>query len=290
LHLLLGDPRDLCCSWVRDRLDARGYPTRVVANLMAEPSRFSWWLETRESRSSLVWGEQAPVCCEEIAGVLVLGAGLVDPSGWRPADLAYVQAETQAALLAWLWSLACPVVNRYPPQVWYRPQAPLLSWCRLLERCGLPTLPTLVTNVEADARAFAREHAAGGLDGAVYGPLTSEVRYLVTSEDDWEGLAALQKVTPVCLSAPHGEPQRVCVVGDRVVWDRPPSPDLISLEPSLSRFAAAAGLAFVELSLAPASEGVCVVAVETHPRLEAFAEDPQAEIVERIVQLLTEKG
>jgi hypothetical protein len=275
---------------VRDGLEAGGHPTQVVANPMAEPSRFSWWLDTTESTSSLVRAEGASLRDEDVSGVLVLGAGLVDPSGWRPADLAYVQAETQAALLAWLWSLACPVVNRYPPPVWYRPQAPLLSWCRLLERCGLPTLPTLVTNVEGDARAFGREHAAGGLDGTVYGPLTSDVRYLVTSEDDWKGLAALQKVTPVCLSAPHGEPQRVCVVGDKVVWDSSPSPELISLEPRLWSFAAAAGLVFVELSLAPASEGACVVAVETRPRLEAFAEDPQEEIVERIVHLLTEKA
>jgi hypothetical protein len=276
---------------VREGLEARGHPTRVVANPVAEPWRFSWWLDSRASRSSLVRGECAAACAEDVTGVFVLGAGLVDPSGWRPADLAYVHAETQAAVLAWLWSLACPVVNRYPPQVWYRPQAPLLSWCRLLDDCGLPTLPMLVTNVERDARAFARQHAPSGTgrDSAVYGPLTSDVRYLVTSEDDWEGLAALQKVTPVCLSAPHGEPQRVCAVGDRVVWDGSPSPDLVSLEPSLSRFAAAAGLGFVELSLAPASEGVCVVSVETHPRLEAFTEGAQEEIVERIVHLLTEE-
>lgn len=272
---------------MRDRLEARGYSTRITANPLVHPSRFSWWLDTEQSGSSLAWDEQTPVREDDIAGVLVLSAGWIDPSGWRPADLTYVQAETQAALLAWLWSLACPVVNRYLPAVWYRPQAPLLSWHRLLQRCGLPILETLVTNVEHEAREFGQRLAADGLDGAVYAPFTSEARYLVTSEEDWRGLVALQRVTPVCLSAPHGEAQTVCVVGDHVVWDGEPSPESVRLEPGLRSFARAAGLAFVDLTLAPTSKGVCVVAVDTHPRLELFGDAARTEIVDGIVQLLT---
>jgi hypothetical protein len=287
LGKLLGDPQDPCCLSVRNALEARNYPTSIVANPLMRPWCFEWRLDNEQSVSQLVWGEEPPIPDDRIIGVLVRSSGWIDPIGWEPADLAYMQAETQAALLAWIWSLACPVVNRYPSEIWYRPQAPLLSWLTLMRHCGLPTLETVVTNVEQEARAFGRRLAAEGVTGAVYGPLTSEVRYLVTNEEDWNGLAALQRVTPVCLAVPHGKVQLVCVVGEHVVWEGEPCPETILLEPALRRFAAVAGLAFVELALAPTSEGMCVVAVEPHPRFEHFGDASRQQIVEKIVCLLT---
>ena len=232
-------------------------------------------------------GGQPPLDEDHIAGVLVRRAAWIDPRGWRPADLAYVQAEAQAALLAWLWSLRCPVVNRCVPAIWYRPRAHLLSWQKLLERCGLPVLDTLVTNVEEEARRFGRRLAAGGVEGVVYGAVTSDARYLIASDDDWGGLAALQRITPVLLAPPHGEAELVCVVGERVIWGREPAAERARLETGLRSFAAAADLAFVTVTLAPASSRTCVVAVETNPELEAFCEAAKQEIVEGIVELLT---
>jgi hypothetical protein len=115
---------------------------------------------------------------EQIAGVFVRNSACIDPDDWEPADLAYMQAETQAALLGWLWSLPCPVVNRYPSAIWYRPRAPLLSWFPLFHRCGLAITETLVTNVEQEARAFGRRLVAEEMGGAIYGPLTGEAQYV----------------------------------------------------------------------------------------------------------------
>ncbi len=287
MHLLLGDPQDPLCLGVRAVLEARNHPTRIISNPLVHPSRFAWRLNNEQSASQLVWGEEPPVPDDHIAGVLVRSAGWIDPTGWQSDDLAYMQAETQAALLAWLWSLACPVVNRYPSAIWYQPQSPLLSWQRLLRRCGLPTLEMLVTNIEEEARAFGRHLAQAGVGGAVYGPLTGHVRYLVTSDQDWSGLAAMQRYAPVCLASPSGAVQLVCVVGEQVVWEGEPSPEVAHFEPALCRFAAAAGLAFVELAFAPTAGGICVVAVEPHPHFERFGDAARQQIVEGIVQLLT---
>jgi hypothetical protein len=287
VHLLLGDPQDPCCLSVRTALEARNYPTRIIANPLVHPSRFAWRLNNEQSASQLVWDEEPPVLDDHVTGVLVRSTGWIDPIGWQPDDLTYMQAETQAALLAWLWSLACPVVNRYASAIWYRPQVPLLSWQRLLRRCGLPTLETLVTNVEQEARAFGRRLALEGVAGAVYGPLTSDVRYLVIGDEDWSGLAAMQQRAPVCLAYPYGAAQLVCVVGEQVVWEGEPSPEIALLEPALCRFATAAGLAFVELAFASTSEGICVIAVEPHPHFERFGDAARQQIVEGIVHLLT---
>ena len=287
MHILLGDPQDACCLGVRARLEARNYPTRIISNPLLDPSRFAWRLDNQQSASQLIWELEPPLPDEAITGVLVRRPGWIEPAGWQPDDLAYMQLETQAALLAWLWSLTCPVVNRYPSAIWFHAQLPLLYWQRLLRRCGLPVLETLVTNVEQEARLFGRRLALEGVPGVVYGPLTSEVRYLVSGEEDWSGVTAMQSYTPVGLAYPHGAAQSVCVAGEQVVWEGEPSPEAVQLEPALRSFATAAGLAFVELALAPTSQGLCVIAVEPHPHFERFGEAARQQIVEGIVDLLT---
>jgi hypothetical protein len=274
---------------VQAALSARGLPARVVANPAAHPARLSWRLDTDRCVSRLAFGDEPPITDDEIDGVLVRDAGWVDPAGWQPKDLAYVQAETQAALLGWLWGLRCPVVNRYPAATWYRPQLPPLAWHSLLRRCDLPALEAIVTNVGRDARAFGRRTAPAAEAGAVYRPMTSGGQYLVATDGDWDGLAAMQRRAPVCLTAPHGRPQSACVVGGRVVWDGSgPPPDAPALEPALRRFAAAAGLAFVEVVLAEDNGGRrVVVGVEHHPRYECFSGAAQGAIVAALVESFT---
>lgn len=289
MHLLLGDQQDPCCLAVRTRLEAGNYPTRIIANPLAHPWRLAWLLNNEQSVSQLVRDEEAPVLDDQIAGVLVRSTGWIDPVGWQPDDLAYMQTETRAALLAWLWSLACPVVNRYSPAIWYQPQLSLLTWQRLLRCSGLPTLGMLVTNVEQEVQAFKERLTLKGVPGAVYGPLTSDMRYLLTGDEDWSGLAAMQRYAPVCLASPYGAAQLACVVGEQVVWEGEPSPEATLLEPALCRFAVAAGLAFVELALASTSEGICVTNVEPRPHFERFGDAAQQQIVQGIARLLTAK-
>ena len=287
VYLLLGDPQDPCCLGVQSILERRNHPTRIIPNPLAHTWRFTWRLSDTQSASQLAEDGKPPLPAEQIAGVLVRSAGWIDPQGWQADDLAYMQTETRAALLAWLWSLACPVVNRYPPAIWYQPRVPLLSWQRLLRRCGLPTSETLVTNVEQEARFFGGRLARVGVAGLVYGPLTSETRYLVSGDVDLSGLATMQRYAPVCLTPPHGAVQSACVVGEKVVWEGESPPESARLEPALRSFAAAVGLDFMELAFAPTFEGFCVVDVEPYPRIEHFGEAAQQRIVDGLVGLLT---
>jgi hypothetical protein len=287
MYLILGHPEDPCCQSVYTALKALNYPTRIITNPLSHPSRFEWRLDNEQSVSRLTLDEETLLPGNTIAGVLVRSTGWIDPAGWQPDDLAYMQAETQAALLAWLWSLMCPVVNRYPSAIWYHPHVPLLSWQGLLRRCGLPTLETLVTNVQQEARAFGQNLAREGVAGAVYGPLTSGARYIVTSEEDWTGLTAMQSYSPVCLTYPHEAAQLVCVVGERVIWEGDPPPETVVYEAALRRFAEAAGLVFVELAFANTARGVCIIAVEPHPHVDRFGEKARQQITDGIVHLLT---
>ena len=75
---------------------------------------------------------------EHIEGVLVRRPGQISGS-WDSEDFAYVDQEVQAALLGWIWSLDCRVVNRYPASCttveWQLPT----SWARGRNHAGTPT-------------------------------------------------------------------------------------------------------------------------------------------------------
>ncbi|MEA2940195.1 MAG: hypothetical protein QOD09_724 [Bradyrhizobium sp.] len=286
MHLLLGHPEDLCCVGVFNRLEARGLPVRIVAAPLAPPARLRWRLDAAGLASSLY--PDTPDT--GIAGILVRDTGWLEPDGWDEADHVYMQAELRAVTLAWLAGLACPVINRPDAALWYRAGAPVLAWRALLRRSGLPLPEVVVTSDPAEARAFRRRLAMGGVAGAVYAPLTEAASYLLADDDAWERLAALQLRAPVCLAEPHGPPTLGCIVGNAVIWDRAPPPEAVALEPALSRFAAAAHLAFVEIALAPVRRGLAVVLVDTLPRLEHFALAARDRIIDALVALLVPEG
>jgi hypothetical protein len=198
-----------------------------------------------------------------------------------------MQSETHAAVLGWLWSLPCPVVNRYSAAIWYYSQLHPLSWQRLLRRCGLPTPETLVTNIEKESRAFGQQLSDEGVAGVVYGPITRDSRYLITDDKDWAGLAAMQRRGPICLTYPHEAVQFVCLVGQETIWDGEPPPEATELEPALHNFAEMIGITFLELAFARTARGICVVGVESHPYLEHFGYRAQQQIVDVVVNILT---
>lgn len=281
-HLLIGSLFDGCCLAVRTRLRAHGCEVRMLAEPLTDRVRIAWRLDAVGSTSRLTHDEGWVLRGEDIAAVLVRTPPWIQSDGWQNADLAYVQTETQAALLGWLWSLSCPVINRYPPLLWYQPEPPLLFWQPVLARCGLATSRALVTNDSSGARAFGADCGMG----VVYSPLTTPARYLIATENDWHGLDVMQRCAPVCLTAPHGAVQLACVVGDQIVWDGPPPRERGTVETGLHRFAAAAGLDFVEVVLTEENGDVRVVAVAPQPHFERFGRAAQEAIADGLAGLL----
>jgi hypothetical protein len=283
MYLLLGDLQDPLCERTRTALEVKGYQARIVTNPMAQPLRFAWRLDDLSSASQLIWADGTRLFDSEIAGVLVRSPGWIASDGWKPEDLAYVQMETRAALLAWLWSLHCPVVNRYPAALWYYLDAPTLFWRPWLEQCELRAPHELISNVEQETRAF----GASLSDDAVYAPLTAEGYYLLNTGDRWDKLAAMLRHAPVHLTQASIAQHTACVVGPRVVWEGGPPFDADTLEPALARLAAVAGLAFLEIVITLTNDCVDVAAVYPYPRFERFGLAAQREIVSGLARLLT---
>src|SRR5437764_172377 len=82
--------------------------------------------DATSSPSRLRWSDERRITDMALRGVLVRGRSEpISSDGWEPGDLAYIREEIQAALLAWLQSLPCPVINRFTADLWFRPQRSL---------------------------------------------------------------------------------------------------------------------------------------------------------------------
>ena len=278
MHLILGAHDDPCCTGVHARLRERGVDAHLLSQPLVAAGRFSWCLDDTGADSRLEIDRSAT---GEISSVLVRDAGVLSPVGWKPSDHAYMQAEIRATLLAWLESLPCPVVNRMPAAIWYRPLIPLLEWLPLLRRAGLPVPEVLLTSDPAEARNFSRR-----LNGALCIPLTSDASWIVT-ERDWPGLARLQAFAPVCLTEAHGATWPACVIGDRVIWDGEPPAAVVALAPQLRRFADLCGLSWFEADIASARRGLAVTMIATFVQFDHFQDTARERIVDALADILT---
>jgi hypothetical protein len=282
MYLLLGHAQDPCCAGVSSRLAARGLTARIVQDPLAPPATLTWRLDGTglTSRLSIDPVEEA------VDGIFVRDPGWLDSAGWDPDDYAYMQAEVRAVLLAWLAGIPCPVINRPDARQWYRAGASLFAWRSMLRRSGLPLPEAVITSDATEADVFRRQLATRGAGGAVFSPLSHSSAYLLASDDAWQGIRAMQRRTPVCLTEPHGAPTVACVVGDEVFWNDGASPAARALEAALLRFASAARLTFVEIAIAEVHRGLAVVLVDPRPRLEHFDEITCARILDALVAAL----
>jgi hypothetical protein len=286
LYLLLGDASDPCCLGVQRLLTARDLPTRIIQNPFENPSSLTWRLRSGSCTSEIRLDSESEVA-DPVSGVLVRNAGRVDPQGWKAADFSYMCAETSAALLAWLHSLPCAVVNRYPSLLWFQPRVPLLFWHGELQKHGLPIPDVVVTNAPQSALAYRERLAREGVAGVIYGPLTSEAQYLVSRHEEWQGLTSMQRYAPVCLSAPHGPTQLACVVGDEIVWEHRRTRQAAAVEPGMRRFTASQGLVFAEFAVSSTRRRTVVVGFDACPRIERFGAQARERILNALTKLLT---
>ncbi len=218
MYLLIGDDRDPCIAGVRAHLRTRGKRVVVTTMPLSDDCRFAWRLDKNvsSSRTHFITGDGETVSNNDWRGVLVRSFGeSAESGGWNADDLAYVQTETQAALIAWLKSLSCLVINPPLAENWFRPHRTLPEQQTMFARAGLPTLASIVTNDPIAARKF-----VGRWNGnATYTPLTSPLRYQINNDSQWQELEKVMTQIPVCLVEPLPESTvRATYVNGEMVW------------------------------------------------------------------------
>jgi hypothetical protein len=282
MYVLIGDPLDLLCKSIHRALESAGCRACMVANPMHDPFRFVWRLDTANSSGRVTLENETVLSDSRISAVLMRRANFLPTGSGDPDDLAYIQEEADAALLAWLWSLDCVVVNRYPPAIWYRRDQPLLLWRHLLEQCGLRALDSIISNSSANLAAY---QTAPGSELTLV-PLTSEGGAFMNVDACSETDRVLLERVPAHLMQPATDIKRLCVVGSKIVWDGSPYANRDAIEPALGCLGELAGLIFFELVLTRVQGETRVAAVNPYPRLEDFMLNARSEIVAALVSFL----
>ncbi len=287
MYLLIGHDSDTLSRRVEAALRGCGHTVVLTPVPLAGEGWVTWSLDTRHSESRLRCPSGCDVTSTELRGVLVRAlGGPVTADGWAPPDFSYVQAETQAALLAWLWSLPCRVVNRMTADLWFRPQRPYLEWHTLVGRCGLPTLAVQITNDLSAARAFADRWSGT----VTYAPLTSSTRYSVVDDYQWAELGKVMTLLPACLVEPcTGPALYACLVGRDVIWDGDIDPcggERAAFEGGLRRLAAELRVDLLQIEVRRGRAGLCCTGVDLYPNLDPYDAPGQELLVAGLVNVL----
>jgi hypothetical protein len=115
---------------------------RAIQDLYRSPSRISWRLDSDRSSTRFLLETSGASFEAEISAVFVRKSPFAYNEGWALDEATYVQAEKEAALLGWIWGLPCPVINRYPPELWFEPVESLEFWRGRIERFRLELVST----------------------------------------------------------------------------------------------------------------------------------------------------
>jgi hypothetical protein len=137
LVLLINCTGEPLCVDLLKGLTERGHAAQAIPDLYRNPARISWRLDTDRSSTSCRLGAGAANSDAEISAVFVRKSPFLQRAGWELDEATYVYAEKEAALLGWIWGLPCPVINRYPPEVWFAPVESLEFWRGRIERFDL---------------------------------------------------------------------------------------------------------------------------------------------------------
>jgi hypothetical protein len=135
--LLCGGNDDLLRTDVGRVLQSGGHAAWVIEDLFNCTAKVAWGLDPERESSVIYPTDGTAISDREIRGVLVRRPRFERLDGWSAEDATYRHAEKEAAMLGWIWSLSCPVINRYSPELWFGPVDSIEYWHGRLECFGL---------------------------------------------------------------------------------------------------------------------------------------------------------
>ena len=135
LHLLLSNQSDILCHDLRRALQGSG--ACLIEDFFGGSAKVALRVGSGRSSSLSRLANGTTISDREILGVIVRKPSFEVRDGWSTGDAKYLYAEKEAALLGWIWSLCCPVINLYTPELWFGPCDSLAYWSGRLEQVGL---------------------------------------------------------------------------------------------------------------------------------------------------------
>jgi hypothetical protein len=279
MYLILGDLPPPLVGPIRAGFDAVGAEVLWITDLTSQ-AELAWRLDTSSSTFELHLENGRMVDEEQLLGVVALASSIGDNSGIK--EKRYFRAEKRAALLAWLWSLQCPVINRAPPMFWISPHVPLALWRPALSRCGLPVVDSILSNLPSELEKFVSELSRE----CAYVPLSIKEFYRVTIPADLEGLTKLTQFCPVSLTQYSPLAYTACVVERNVFWNQSVSPVLTNLQDRLIQLGVITGLSFLEIGMLVTGGTPRVRSISPFPKIERFQPETCVAITNALLGLL----
>ena len=213
--LIIGRADAACCRLVSERLAELGAETLFLQEDRLFPGiEMIWDLHDGVSGGSLRFAGQTAEM-RDIEAVLARFSGFpISSEEFQTPNGQYLCSEWSAFLRGYVTALECPVINRVPPPLWYKPLLSAPDLLSLAPNLQFRLPRTLITTNFENARSFFE--ACGGR--MRYRAVTISSNYVITTEEDFKKLETLVRLMPLCLSEiVPGDETDVYVVGERVI-------------------------------------------------------------------------
>jgi hypothetical protein len=279
MYLILGEPPPSLAGSLRTGFDAMDAEILWVTDLISQVE-LVWRLDTSCSTFELHLENGRTLDEEQLLGVVTLAPSNGDNSEIKEKE--YFRAEKRATLLAWLWSLQCPVINRIPPMLCISTHVPLALWRPALGRCGLPAVDSILSNLPSELEKFVSE-LSGECD---YVPLSIKEVYRVATPADFDGLMKLTQFCPVSLTQYGPLTYMACIVKRNVFWNQSGPPVLTTLQDRLMQLTVITGLSFLEVGVVVAGGTPSVFSINPFPELDQFEPETCHGIAEALLDIL----
>jgi hypothetical protein len=139
--LLGGHDGNVLGKDARRALQSGGQAALIIEDFCDYSAKVGWSLDSERQSSLIRPADGVAIRDREIRGVLVRKLPFERRDGWSAKDASYRYAEKEAAMLGWIWSLSCPVINRYSPELWFGQIDSIDYWHGRLECFGLELEP-----------------------------------------------------------------------------------------------------------------------------------------------------
>jgi hypothetical protein len=279
MYLILGEPPPSLARSLLAEFHARGAEILSIMDLISEVE-LVWRLDTAFSKFELHLENGRTLGDEQLLGVIALEPSIGNNSEIKEKE--YLRAEKRAALLAWLWSLKCPVVNRIPPILCISPHVPLPLWRPALRRCGLAAVDAILSNLPSELEKFVSELS----DECNYVPLSIDQFYRVATSKDFEGLTKLTQFCPIDLRQYSPLTYTACVVDRSIFWNQSVPTVLTDMQDRLIQLAAVTGLSLLEIDVLIAGDTPKVCAINPFPKLDLFRPESCDAIAKALLGML----
>ena len=153
-YLIIGNPDDHCCKSIKTLFQRMKKDFVFIDEKKLSVLKCSWY-----NNGGHIQYNKKIIKLDDVEGILLR----ITDSVTNSFDDEYVFHETRAAMISWISSMNCPVVNNLPPELWMKEYRSTRDFYLEIFQSGLSIPDNITTDNVDDLNNFLKHNSNGVL-------------------------------------------------------------------------------------------------------------------------------